>query len=772
MKSTTADLQSSVTRWLIRVLWVLALVGLVYLAGLTFWLGVTGIVFPYQLDYGEGFLLHFVKEWSQGHPIYKGAEGYPYIMANYPPLTILMALALTPILGISYAAGRVWTVVAIVGVAAIIVAWIRREGRQPLPAIAAALLFVGSPYIYHWAPLFRVDLVGLALTLAGLYAVWRGVESKRPRLLWLAVVLFVVALFAKQSFLFAPAAALAYLFLFVARRQAVTLAVVMAVLGGGIFLLLNALTGGGFWYGLVASNVNPFLWAEFWRQVGDFFGVFAPLALLTAGYVVVKFVLDRSTPLRDKASPLDLYLLASLGSLWFAGKAGAWENYFFEALVAFALCSGLVLARIARSEKQGYRILVPLLVLVQVGLMWHTSRPAERYLHLTRQSNEEIAPFLAQTPDPIVSEDMGLLVTNDKVLDYCSFQYSQLARAGRWDQAWELGRLRDRSLTMVILEEGTRLDADRYQRFTREFLSELDRSYRHTQTVGKYQLHEPDPLQHERRAEFGDQLTLVGWSLHAPPAPKQGDTVRLTIVWQTQQALATEYTAFAHLLDQEGQGWAGDDHPPRAGLYPTTAWGPGEMVRDTHTLIIPSDAPPGLYDIRVGWYPSTLPQAGSPASKERLPVGEENTFRVAVLPVDWQGTGSQAMIPLGRRFGEAITLESYAWHVDPVAIQLTLRWSADVYLHTDYTVFVHLVGSGQKGEALAQGDGPPLAGRWPTSLWLPGVSLDDIHTVSLPPDLPPGTYGLLVGLYDPSTGDRLTLPDGTDALRLDGISLP
>ena len=56
----------------------------------------------------------------------------------------------------------------------------------------------------------------------------------------------------------------------------------------------------------------------------------------------------------------------------------------------------------------------------------------------------------------------------------------------------------------MILEQGTRLDVDRYQRFTREFLSELDRNYGHSRTVGKYELYEPDRFQHEHRAEFGD----------------------------------------------------------------------------------------------------------------------------------------------------------------------------------------------------------------------------------------------------------------------------
>ena len=83
-----------------------------------------------------------------------------------------LALALTPVLGLSYAAGRLWTLVALVAIAALIVAWVRREGGRWLPAVAAALLFVGSPYVYHWAPLFRVDLIGLALTLGGLYSVY------------------------------------------------------------------------------------------------------------------------------------------------------------------------------------------------------------------------------------------------------------------------------------------------------------------------------------------------------------------------------------------------------------------------------------------------------------------------------------------------------------------------------------------------------------------------------------------------------------------------
>jgi hypothetical protein len=150
-----------------------------------------------------------------------------------------------------------------------------------------------------------------------------------------------------------------------------------------------------------------------------------------------------------------------------------------------------------------------------------------------------------------------------------------------------------------------------------------------------------------------------------------------------------------------------------------------------------------------------------------------------VVPVNWEGTGGLSVRPLDARFGEAVALEGYAWQVDPEAVEVTLRWSADAPLDRDYAIFVHLVDPEDGDRLLAQGDAPPLGGRWPTSLWLPGLVLDDLHTIALPAELagsrssgPPRTYHLLVGLYDPVTGDRLTLPDGSDAVRLAGLEIP
>ncbi len=46
-----------------------------------------------------------------------------------------------------------------------------------------------------------------------------------------------------------------------------------------------------------------------------------------------------------------------------------------------------------------------------------------------------------------------------------------------------------------------------------------------------------------------------------------------------------------------------------------------------------------------------------------------------------------------------------------------------------------------------------------TSAWQVGEILNDTHRLTLPADLKPGTYRIIVGLYDPQTGQRLPLLD-------------
>ena len=86
-----------------------------------------------------------------------------------------------------------------------------------------------------------------------------------------------------------------------------------------------------------------------------------------------------------------------------------------------------------------------------------------------------------------------------------------------------------------------------------------------------------------------------------------------------------------------------------------------------------------------------------------------------------------------------------------------------------YTAFVHLLDPA--GQLVAQSDRPPLDGFYPTDAWLPGYPVRDRYALALPPDLAPGTYRLVAGLYDPTTGQRLPVVDGADAVELGALEI-
>ena len=98
------------------------------------------------------------------------------------------------------------------------------------------------------------------------------------------------------------------------------------------------------------------------------------------------------------------------------------------------------------------------------------------------------------------------------------------------------------------------------------------------------------------------------------------------------------------------------------------------------------------------------------------------------------------------------------------AFTVRLLWSTTAALADDYTAFVHLVGP--DGAIVAQNDRPPLAGFYPTSGWALDDPVDDLYALTLPETLPPGTYRLLVGWYQPTTGERLRLSDNRDEIEL------
>lgn len=602
-----------------RILWFLVWVILAYYLALTLWLGIAGLIYPYQLDYGEGIVLWFAQQIAHGHSIYKGLTGFPYASSNYPPVAMLLSALLMPLFGDGYAGGRLLNFAAALVVAGLIYRIVRVETRGSRSAAtasaAAALFFIGSPYIYGWVPLFRTDLLGLAFTFAGLYFVWEWERKQRiepnasagKTLLIAGAALFLLALYTKQTLFAAPAAACLAVF---ARnpRLAIAFGAGIGVAGGVLYLAMDATTQGAFTFGLVTSNATVFMPEQLGRLVENFAITF-PILIALALWALVRRV-------RTQFGVLEWYAVVALGASLLAGRVGAWENYFFEAIAIVSVLAGIAIARLLEQRQAWGGLVMPLLLLAQLALMWHDPQVALNLMAADAPANRELATFLAHTPDPIISEDMGALATNGKQVAYYTFQYSMLATSGKWDQSWELNGLRDALFPAVILERGTREDVDHYRRFTRNFVSMLDRYYVKSRVIGKYEVYTPAPALRECSAECGQAIQAIGWN--ASSDILEPGALSISVVWRAEHAMDKRYTAFVHLYSANdlNRKVAQDDHEPRAGLYPTTAWAAGEMVREVYTLTVPQDLTPSRYVVKVGWYDSDtgdrLPVPGSP----------------------------------------------------------------------------------------------------------------------------------------------------------------
>ncbi len=268
------------------------------------------------------------------------------------------------------------------------------------------------------------------------------------------------------------------------------------------------------------------------------------------------------------------------------------------------------------------------------------------------------------------------------------------------------------------------------------------------------------PMQHTVNANFAGALTLLGYDLPRRRV-QPGATFPITLHWRAERAVGQNLIVFNHLLDQAAVQRGGADRTPQL-YYTTLLWVPGEIVSDAYDVPVARTAPPGVYWLDVGLYPSGQPTFSLPLFASGQPL-DRNSVRLGPLKVGGPPPGvtipeAHPQNPLNISFDNQITLLGFTLTSPIDNSQLTLFWRADSPPPADYTVFIHLLDP--FGNLVAQFDSPPAAGAYPTSLWDPGEIIADEHRLH---DLPPGRYTLQIGLYQPDTGERLTVagsPDG------------
>lgn len=87
-------------------------------------------------------------------------------------------------------------------------------------------------------------------------------------------------------------------------------------------------------------------------------------------------------------------------------------------------------------------------------------------------------------------------------------------------------------------------------------------------------------------------------------------------------------------------------------------------------------------------------------------------------------------------------------------LRVTVVWRVEQPQPRDLFAFVHVLGA--DGTPLAVVDGPPLGGDWPMTNWPVGSSVRQVIEISLPVETISSAQ-VQVGVYDPTTGQRMTL---------------
>lgn len=246
---------------------------------------------------------------------------------------------------------------------------------------------------------------------------------------------------------------------------------------------------------------------------------------------------------------------------------------------------------------------------------------------------------------------------------------------------------------------------------------------------------------------MGQGLELVAAEVETRKA-QPGDSVWLTLYWQAAQRPQTAPEVVLELFGREGE----DDPVGRlhsyhaGGRYPATLWPPGRIiVARTGVRLEKSVLTPAEVSVQVGLAGET----------ERVTAGA-----LKVVPETWP-SGSDAVLA---RLGEGIVLAEASVNGETVRpgehLIVTVEWQVTAAPGRRLTTFVHLANPGEP--PLAQGDGPPLGGGYPTIWWEAGEVIRDSYVVDVPPELAAGRYPLLIGMYEPDTERRVPLTVGDE----------
>jgi len=254
----------------------------------------------------------------------------------------------------------------------------------------------------------------------------------------------------------------------------------------------------------------------------------------------------------------------------------------------------------------------------------------------------------------------------------------------------------------------------------------------------------PQP-DHPSGAALAPGLILLGYDLPQTEV-NAGAELPFTLYWRATAAVVRDLKARLYLADASGAPVFSADVAPISPQLPVSRLLAGDVMRGPNAIRIPALTPGGAFALRLVLVDESGVAQGDAVELDHVTVHVPQ--RTMVAP----SVKHSAQTDLGviRLIGYDLSAERLA---PGATLAVTLFWQAQREMLNDYKAFVHLLDA--SGRLAVGSDAIPANWTRPTTGWVAGEYVTDLHTLALPSNLPPGPYRLEVGMYDADTGVRL-----------------
>ena len=755
--------------------------------------------------------LGLVTNYGENEP----KEGFSY-RVDHGILTSVLISFCYHVFGVHEWSARLIPVAASVGTSMVTAYLLLLLTNDRWTALAGLVFCSLSPMQTYYARLPAPHNVAVLFSVLAFYSYWRWFTTKRSGWLVGIFVALTIGVYTDWVAYFVVAPIVVHCFVFGERRKYwwVLVALILSplLLFGFYVLWMSWLAGDRAWQvlwsvflqrtGSSYDNNMAFTSYEVWRTfcVRSKHWLTTPVLILSLGWFVgFCWGLVHRQVSAFQGLILALYVFGFSHNLIFINRVMVHDFIMLYHLVpAFAMASASALAWIV-ARLQRITVLVTVAVAIVFSLFVKQSLATWQVEH-SREVAHTQSYYVGRAINSMVSGSGSYIDAAEFYPHLVVRMYATADRAVRRMSTFDsfIKVSNDPSCEAIVVANSDSTD-DRLRKYLTEryprrdvsgySIFELDRD-------GSNTVVENPSIQNPYRVRFGDQIEFLGFDIdgivyrndeqigwverylnrHAELLPMYRTAFRVTNYWRKITEEPIDYTLITQFDAQNGhlyrleQPYDGLDD-----LYPTTFWAADQIIREEMEIAVPANYPSLNYAMWIGverdtgWY--LVPEASQLADENgRVRVGQVYV-RTGATDLSLESITHNVERPVDIRLDGGLSLIRFALSQGAVypgdVLIVTLTWRAQTNIMQDYKVFVHLMDP--EGQLVAQHDAEPDHWRWSTSQWSPGVSVRDAHPVLIPPDLPPGTYHIQVGMYLEATKERLSVLSASESVSDNGV---